>query len=65
MTLCDMRRLSLDQLPDPLASTILEIGIYGDGERDGSTVIRVAASEPIVLPAANLPLDRYIRSPAS
>lgn len=63
MTLHDMRRLSLDRLPDPLPSTILEIGIYGDGERDGSTVIRVAAAEPIVLPAATLPLDRYARDP--
>jgi hypothetical protein len=55
----DLQRLSLDELPDPLPGTILEIGIYGDGAEDGSTVVRVADSEPIALPHAALPLDRY------
>lgn len=56
----DLRRLCLDELPPQLPGTILEIGVYGDGEQDGSTVIRVVRAELASLPEPTLPLGRYV-----
>jgi hypothetical protein len=64
ISLDDLRAISTDELPATLEGTILEIGVYGDGERNGSTVARVAESEDIDLPDARLPLDRYARNAA-
>jgi hypothetical protein len=57
----DLRRLCLDELDSSLDGTILEIGIYGDGERVGSTVIRAPEIPIVTLPTGDLPLDRYVR----
>jgi len=58
--LADLRRLSLDELPDPLPGTILEVGVYGDVQQRGSTVARVVGGEPVCLPEPGLSLDRYV-----
>lgn len=64
MALDNLERLSLDELPELLLGTILEVGIYGDGEANGSFVVRLVDSEPIVLPESDLRLDRFVRRTA-
>jgi hypothetical protein len=64
LALADLRRMSLDVLPDPLPGTILEVGVYGDGRQRGSTVVRVVRGEPVRLPEPGLSLDRYVRRAA-
>ncbi len=64
ISLADLLQLSRDRLPDPLPGAILEVGVYGDGQKEGSTVVRVARAEPVLLPEAELPLDRYVHQPA-
>lgn len=64
LALADLLRMSLDELPDPLPGTILEVGVYGDGWQRGSTVVRVVRGEPVRLPEPGLSLDRYVRKAA-
>jgi hypothetical protein len=64
LALADLRRMSLDELPDPLPGTILEVGVYGDGAQRGSTIVRVVRGEPVRLPEPGLSLDRYVRKAA-
>lgn len=62
LALTELRRLSLDDLPDPLPGTILEVGVYGDGQDQGSTIVRVVKSQSMRLPDTQLSLDRFVRA---
>jgi hypothetical protein len=60
MSTSTLGELSVDQLPPDLPGTILEIGIYGDGEHAGSTLIRVVRNSDLTLTDPSLPVDRYV-----
>jgi hypothetical protein len=62
MPLSNLQWFVQDELPAELPGTILEIGVYGDGMDDGSTVVRVVDVELVQLPEPALPVDRYLLS---
>lgn len=59
MPFSNLRSLSHDEIPGDPRGLILEIGVYGDGVENGSTVVRVVDVEPVAIPDVELDIDRY------